>query len=195
MNQELQMTPCAASDSSAGITHGVALDDKKAKRRDYNKKYRATPAGRANRKKEGARYRSRENGKKVMKFANAKYRANNKDKIKAKDSKYSASPKGRAKSIAKYHFRRARKISATIGDHQAIFQWQKKWRSYKRVICYWCGSSVAGKMAHADHIVPLSKKGAHSIENMCISCASCNCRKSAKALTDWNKELSQPVLF
>jgi len=48
--------------------------------------------------------------------------------------------------------------------------------------CYYCG----GKYEQIDHIVPLSKGGAHSLDNLAPACAKCNRNKSAKLLgTEW----------
>jgi len=93
------------------------------------------------------------------------------------------------------HTRRARKIAATIGNTATIAKWEKSWRNSNSVICYWCGSHVAGRKAHLDHIQPLSKGGSHSIENLCVSCAHCNLSKKDKSLDRWNAGLVHPVLF
>ena len=50
-------------------------------------------------------------------------------------------------------------------------------------VCYWCNSKLNKKDSsafHLDHYVPLSKGGLNSIENIVISCPSCNMNKKAK---------------
>lgn len=106
------------------------------------------------------------------------YRSDNKDKFRAQKQ-----------------LRRARKRSASIGSSVPIVAWAKSLRKSKQVICYWCGLRVAGKKAHMDHIIALANGGAHSIDNLCISCSTCNQSKNAKTLEQWNASLAKPVLF
>ncbi len=49
--------------------------------------------------------------------------------------------------------RRARKLSATIGDPALITAWEKRWRSAKVVKCFWCRDSVK-----PDKLVPMLKE-------------------------------------
>lgn len=103
-----------------------------------------------------------------------------------------AHPEARRKEAA---IRRARLLGSIIGDPKVIEKWEKSWRSKRAVKCYWCKRSTSPKGCHADHIDPLSKKGAHSIGNMCISCGPCNLRKQALNIADWNSHLLEPVLL
>lgn len=91
--------------------------------------------------------------------------------------------------------RRARRQNAVIGDTSIIAAWEKKWKSKARVKCYWCRRSVPSKDCHTDHVTPLVKSGPHSVENLCISCPSCNLKKGPKTIDSWNEELLQPVLL
>lgn len=174
------------------------------------------------RKKEtSAKWRSENLNK--AKEAIAKWRAENRERIKEYEEKYRAKTKDRKRELnikwaaanpcrvkankAKWvannrekisknnHSYRARKFNVTIGETKVITKWEKGWRKNKIVACYWCGAKVAGKAAHADHIIPLSKAGTHSVENLCISCSGCNQSKHAKTLEQWNKTLTQPVLL
>ena len=45
--------------------------------------------------------------------------------------------------------------------------------------CHICGKK-AGKSWHLDHIIPLSKGGAHSYLNVAVACPKCNLCKNAK---------------
>lgn len=84
---------------------------------------------------------------------------------------------------------------APIGNLQEIAKWEATWRTKRRVTCHWCGKHFPGRKCHADHVMPLSKGGAHAVENLCISCSSCNLHKLSKHPEKWNKELEQPLLF
>lgn len=136
-------------------------------------------------------YHNAHSGK--LKARKKAYRIANSDKLKAYCKAWKIA--NQEKVSQSQHLRRTRKLSGTIGDTAPILAWQKQWRAAKRVTCYWCNGRVAGKKAHMDHIHPLSKGGAHSIENLCISCQPCNSRKNAKAITEWNRELNAPVLL
>jgi 5-methylcytosine-specific restriction endonuclease McrA len=44
-------------------------------------------------------------------------------------------------------------------------------------MCHLCGLPVGARERHWDHVVPLSKGGAHSMDNIRVSHAVCNQRK------------------
>lgn len=88
--------------------------------------------------------------------------------------------------------RRASKLNATVGDVAALTAWEKTWRAKKVVVCHWCRKRIKTADAHVDHVVPLSKGGAHDVGNVCVAC---NLSKSAKLPEVWNASLSQPLLF
>jgi len=52
-------------------------------------------------------------------------------------------------------------------------------------ICHICGKPVMSKL-HFDHIVPLSRGGMHSMDNIAVSHSKCNLRKNNKLLTELN---------
>lgn len=147
-----------------------------------------------------------------IRLRKAAYRAANKEKIRLYDAaKYAASRptmlKAQAKRRAKNpqrvsqsnHTRRAKKRNAVIGDLAVIARWEVKWRRKRKVACHWCGTIVSGRDGTLDHIIPLVPRGldggSHSIENLCISCASCNAKKNTKPLHEWNAQLVSPVLL
>lgn len=69
----------------------------------------------------------------------------------------------------------------------------KSVKSKRTVTCYYCDSRILSKGCHFDHIVPLSKGGPHSVENLCVSCSTCNHRKSNKSISAWDR-MGQQVL-
>jgi hypothetical protein len=50
--------------------------------------------------------------------------------------------------------------------------------------CTYCGD-VDGPF-HIDHIHPISKGGSNSIENLTVSCWSCNLSKGCKTMSEWD---------
>ena len=55
--------------------------------------------------------------------------------------------------------------------------------------CQYCGSRTADLTI--DHIIPRSRGGVHSWENLVSACRSCNHRKGGKLLTDSKMRLSR----
>jgi 5-methylcytosine-specific restriction endonuclease McrA len=78
------------------------------------------------------------------------------------------------------HRRRAAKLSATVGsvDYAVVCGQPGS--------CYLCGDPL-DQDTHMDHVVPLSRGGAHSYANVLPAHEACNLRKSDRLLTelDW----------
>lgn len=91
--------------------------------------------------------------------------------------------------------RRAAVNDAEVGESKLIAEWEKKWRTAKRVRCFWCLEFFPGKKMQLDHIIPLARDGKHAMSNVCTSCQSCNNRKKDKPVEEWNKKITEPVLF
>ena len=55
--------------------------------------------------------------------------------------------------------------------------------------CYNFRCAYCGKRTHLarDHIIPISRSGSDSMDNIVPACKTCNSSKHAKALLDWNK--------
>lgn len=77
--------------------------------------------------------------------------------------------------------RRARKRNAqgthTAADIQAQYERQKG-------RCYYCDTKV-GNTYHIDHVIPLSRGGSDSHENLVIACPPCNLSKGDKLPHEW----------
>lgn len=77
--------------------------------------------------------------------------------------------------------RRARKANAegshTAEDRKRIIETQKN-------RCYYCGKKM-DKDATIDHVIPLSRGGSNSPENLVAACKSCNSTKGAKLPHEW----------
>lgn len=137
-----------------------------------------------------------------------RWRKNNPEKVLKKDAAYRDANRERERartllwhkknpqSSRQATFRRrARMAGGRVGDVTVITKWEKRWRRMRTVKCYWCVKFLSPKRCHTDHITPLSKGGPHSIENVCISCATCNYRKNDDSVEVWNKKVSQPTLL
>jgi 5-methylcytosine-specific restriction endonuclease McrA len=87
----------------------------------------------------------------------------------------------KAEHTARQNKRRAREIGTMVaGTEEQMRQIYRAARSAKRVRCYLCGKFIQAGQRHVDHVVPLSKGGAHAPHNLAIAHASCNERKAAK---------------
>lgn len=89
--------------------------------------------------------------------------------------------------------RRVGRLKSQSVKPESIDSFCAKVKTKPTIICYYCEKRVSTKKIHFDHIVPLSKGGPHSIENICVSCERCNRSKHATPIQDWYK-LGQQIL-
>jgi len=97
------------------------------------------------------------------------------------DKKYFASERGRNVLKNSLHKRRAQILSSC--DNTITLDALENLAKEQNYNCKWCNKPLnyeLPKQIHLDHIVPLSKGGTHSINNVCWSCANCNFKKSSK---------------
>lgn len=81
----------------------------------------------------------------------------------------------------------ARKKSAKSDIHKSRVL--KNWIDSQEKICIWCHCECSSNF-HVDHIVPLSRGGHHKLNNLAISCPTCNMRKGAKLPCEWVAQLN-----
>lgn len=87
----------------------------------------------------------------------------------------------RAIDVKKTAKRRAVKKNAAVGtDRRATLARIRELKDPEVLPCFWCNMPVPKATRHIDHIIPLSRGGPHSAENLVASCAHCNCSKRAK---------------
>ncbi|MBA2702705.1 MAG: HNH endonuclease [Blastocatellia bacterium] len=73
--------------------------------------------------------------------------------------------------------RRALKLGAVVGEVELAFIWQRD-----KGICYLCGNTIEPKDCHFDHVIPLSKGGAHTADNLRATHSWCNLTKQDKLI-------------
>jgi 5-methylcytosine-specific restriction endonuclease McrA len=130
---------------------------------------------------------------KARRAANGKaYRAANRERIRAwQTAWYQANREAKAERSAQWwadhkdwstnrnHRRRA--------DGRAFVVLERDWRRLLeryRHCCAYCGAPHP--KLQREHVIPLSRGGAHSIGNLLPSCPSCNLRKKDMLLVEWH---------
>jgi len=113
------------------------------------------------------------------------WRAKNAERVKAKQAAYYR--KHRERYYVAVRARKALKKAAAV-NLRGMRAFVKAIKSKPFATCYYCQARTPTADVHFDHIVALSKGGAHSVENLCVSCSACNLSKGAKPLAEWTRE-------
>lgn len=86
---------------------------------------------------------------------------------------------------ANIHRRIARKHAAdgnyTADDVRSLYELQEG-------RCVYCGMRIfmdIAKDVHVDHVLPLSRGGSNSPDNLALTCSSCNHSKGARTIREW----------
>lgn len=152
--------------------HALHREENKDRCAKYNKEHSEEI-----RKKQKQYY---EDNHEALMLQKAKYREENRERLK----QYYQTPRGIIAKRAGAHNRRARKRNAE-GTHTTEELYQQLKRQKNR--CYYCKARL-GKGRNnwnADHIVPLSKGGGNSIDNIVIACPKCNRDKYNRMPHEW----------
>ena len=103
------------------------------------------------------------------------WRDNNKDKIAANNSYQNA----------------VRRSGRDLGFVEAShFAWLESWQGLR---CYYCNSDISG-YSEKEHIIPITKGGLHSADNLVLACKACNgpSNKWTKYLQlEWEPRITQ----
>jgi 5-methylcytosine-specific restriction endonuclease McrA len=78
------------------------------------------------------------------------------------------------------HRRRAALLKSPVIERVdlRVIAWRDRYR------CYLCGRALTRKQVTLDHVIPLSRGGAHTADNLKVACLSCNCRKGSRLLSE-----------
>jgi 5-methylcytosine-specific restriction endonuclease McrA len=124
----------------------------KDKIREYNKKHGPTAQ---------LKYRQTEHGREARKKALSKYFTTDKGKAADKRNKYK---------------RRTKVQDAGTYTNE---QWQERLAEYN-YCCAYCYKPFTIEQLTVDHMIPLSRGGTNTIDNLVPACKSCNSRKKDK---------------
>lgn len=117
------------------------------------------------------------------KIKRKKWLANN----KLKNPDYWRIKKKRDKAV-----RRSRELNAGPLDTSSIITLEAyNLREFKvnGFVCEFCRSEVSFDY-HLEHLIPISRNGTNRLDNLAISCASCNLQKLAKTVEEYRPDLS-----
>lgn len=134
--------------------------------RESNRKYRATPKGQEKHREEERKRRANnpERVRALAKITNDRYKTNN--------------PEARKISVSmSSHKRRAQKRINKVSHIRKEF--------YVELYSSACVACGTHENITADHIIPLSRGGADSENNLQPLCGSCNSSKSNKLMSEW----------
>lgn len=136
--------------------------------------------------------------------ANRRWRLANKNKISAKQKRYYENNKERLQeAVRQYNARHPVEAKA----------WQQNYRARKRAggsitgddmrrvltesaSCFYCEALyTADRRPTVDHVVPLSKGGTNAADNLVSCCRSCNSKKRARTLEEWEPAIGKNRLL
>lgn len=83
--------------------------------------------------------------------------------------------------------RRAReKTNSTEWEIKKANAFAMQIRSAESFLCRYCGKTFPTTSLHIDHVVPVSRGGSHTADNLAASCKSCNLSKGARMVfSEW----------
>lgn len=105
----------------------------------------------------------------------AEYYKKNKEKLKANAREWRILNPEKARLLSAQKRAVKRKAIGKLSKDIA-----EKLMRLQKGLCVCCRVSLAETEYHIDHIIPLSKGGAHTDTNVQLLCQSCNCSKQAK---------------
>lgn len=146
-------------------------DDNREERAAYNRAYLKANPERRRAYKETQRER---NGDEIRRKSLEKYHRN-KEHYAAKAKEWRAANPGKIREAADRRRARVREQAVGRVDYAEILKRDGYW-------CYLCEQDVAPKDVSYDHVIPLSKGGPHSMDNIRITHWKCNHKKGNRLL-------------
>ena len=75
-------------------------------------------------------------------------------------------------------------INAKDSDLDAIKEIYRRAKEDEGIVCYLCGNVIDISDRHVDHVIPVSRYGRHSPENLKITHSRCNLIKKARLVEE-----------
>jgi len=125
------------------------------------------------------KYQQSDKGKKAHRKGNQKYEKSEKGKIAHK--RYDQSPLGKISRARRKSRRRIQELNTR--NDLTLLQWDQILRT-QRNKCNHCGVNFGSKLPTKDHIIPVSRGGGLTKNNVQALCGSCNSSKGNKTVTN-----------
>ena len=160
-------------------------DNNKDKLLKRNRRYRENNKELvASKQKVYQRERYLENTEEILE-RNREYIKNNIEKSKQYHKNYRESPIGKSIEKNANHKRRIMYRDSDVTSRQLLELEQNATH------CYWCETPLIDKVVHIDHYMPLKLGGKHTINNLVMTCSTCNLKKNAKHPLMFAKEIGK----
>lgn len=166
MYHRCRCTPCKANEAERARTYRETHKRQEAERkRVWHKTNRERVA-------ESKRAWWETNRERMAERKRACYETNREQELERRRAYYRANRQAAFDRAAAY---RARKLNATAGEVRRAEVWERDLG-----ICYLCMGKADPDNWHLDHVIPLSRGGSHSLDNVAVTHPACNLRKGAK---------------
>jgi len=131
-------------------------------------------------------------GQKIRRKKREHY-AQNREEIRERQNRRSLTPAGRLAIAASSTNRRARlKEAGTLTSQDIENVYVRHYTTFSSLTCEYCRMPITeDRPHHLDHVVPLAKGGANSVDNIRVVCAPCNLRKKALDLCVFLRRLPE----
>lgn len=138
--------------------YAANLEEQRKRGRDLQKRLRKEDPERLNQRQRDRRMANRERELSLLREQSRRWRENNRD---------------RSRMIVKSASHRRRAVTRQGMSSSD----QRDWEDRQEKVCFYCDADVS-QGYEVDHILPLSKGGAHEASNLVIACRTCNAKKS-----------------
>ena len=173
----LQEKPDAAFHVAHGWLRRTCKACVRESARDHRKAWRRSEIGRATGRRNDAKQRRKPTRVASMRKYRAAWAEAHPEKVVASRRRYKAGPKGRETEAAyKARLRGAESVGRVTPN-----DWARLVEAYGGACAYCRIAPVETR----DHVTPLSRGGAHTIENLVPACRSCNSKKHTKRIAPW----------
>lgn len=159
--------PCACADSRA--YERANAEKVKERKAEYYREHREAHAEAGRRWRETNRERHRELARKA-------YERNRPAYIARAAAWGAAHPEQRREQVRRRRARLAGSVVERV-DYAAIL-------AEHGPVCHICGGEISPSDLHFDHVIPVSRGGAHSAENIRPAHARCNIAKGARLMSE-----------
>lgn len=119
----------------------------------------------------------------ILNYKKKIYRLKNKDKLKEIHRRY----RQNNKDICRKHCNTRRSRIKNLTANLTVEQWDNSKKYFDNLCAYCRGKNSQGETLEQEHIIPLSKGGCYTADNIIPACRACNSSKGNKDMNEWFK--------